>query len=452
MYVGSRYFLPVLLSLLLTATFIQCFDNPALEIVVVIKASTASVTTGYFNSAIVPFLSQLYLVFPDEVSNDKPYYLRISVNVGGETLTWPQANLNSQKRSEYLAHLKTLKPIESNGEAEGNSRALTSAMYTYYDSSVAINRITILMTDKVLLTEYDTNNAKNLRLISDQFFIIGIASKDNPTFYDSVQAASKLTGESDWVFSSLESASNNENGISTQIQKRLSYDLRPCRGLIFLNEGTTFIEKQTQINYADLQNHLFQFLLYNVAFSTDTFYDILDDKFFFIHPPKVGEFKIRTGVDDVSIYNNQDTVYKNLAQITDRVQLPYLAIVVLTQADNMTNVANTMAAMSHLAVDPNIDLFVFDASQNKTVGQNYFKEIVPANNIIDVYEASTDEMSVYYQKIIEPAFNRHMCDGDNATPPPGGPTTQRIPTTTSGSSVTDFHCLVLILLIMQAFL
>uniref|UniRef100_A0A7E4VXK8 VWFA domain-containing protein n=1 Tax=Panagrellus redivivus TaxID=6233 RepID=A0A7E4VXK8_PANRE len=298
--------LSCLLVLICTVSSNLAYETPGLEVVILIKATNGSVDSTYFSSEIVPLIETISkeLIFPEDVSTKQREFARISVSVGGTSDDWPIVSLRNQSRSEFLASLKKLNLAEGNANV-GNTGAIKSAVETLYASSVAIYRLVVLLTDEVLMSDSESDDAKRLLVITDhRIYIIGIPSIQNPIFTASLPAAFKLTAESDNVFRSISEALSRPTSSITDVM--ISFD------------------------------------------------DLLNDRLVFILPGELPNWHVKPS----NTYNvsHGGNVYDKLVQISQTPDFQYLDIVLLTQADVFPQ--NTTNSMFDLADQPNVNVFV----------------------------------------------------------------------------------------------
>uniref|UniRef100_A0A7E4V5X9 VWFA domain-containing protein n=1 Tax=Panagrellus redivivus TaxID=6233 RepID=A0A7E4V5X9_PANRE len=242
------------LAFIFVFSSILAYETPGLEVVVLIKATSGSVDSNFFSSEIVLLIETISkeLIFPEDVSAKQREFARISVSVGGTSDDWPAVPMRNQSRSQFLASLQKLNLVVGN-ETVGNVGAIEAAVDILYDSSVSTNRLILLLTDEVLTSDSDSDDAKRLSGITDNLIsIIGIPSIQNPSFNDSMPAAIKLAGRSYGVFGSVKEALTRPTLSITNIANIFMQSAsRICRRILFLYENSSYVDAVSQKDFIE---------------------------------------------------------------------------------------------------------------------------------------------------------------------------------------------------------
>uniref|UniRef100_A0A7E4VWU3 VWFA domain-containing protein n=1 Tax=Panagrellus redivivus TaxID=6233 RepID=A0A7E4VWU3_PANRE len=415
-----------LLALICIVSSILAYETPGLEVVVLIKATSGSVDSTYFSSEIVPLINTISkeLIFPEDVSAKQREFARISVSVGGTSDDWPAVPLRNQSRSEFLTSLTKLNLAEGNANV-GNVGAIEFAVKTLYDSSVSLTRLVLLLTDEVLTSDSESDDSKRLSAITGNLIsIIGIPSIQNPSFNDSIPAAIKLAGQSYGVFESISEALSRPTYSITNITSIFMQSAsRICRRILFLYENSGYVDPVSQKDFIEAVNETVKYFRSNDVIALASFDDLLSDRLVFILAGELTKWIVKPS----NTYNisHGGSVYDKLVEISQTPDFLYLDIVLLAQADVFPH--NTTNSMFNLADQHNVNIFVYDDSQNPTSSNLIFQILTKnrATRIFSVFRNNASMATIYADNIYPTLANQ---DCNNLVSPS--------PTTSGGSVPT----------------
>uniref|UniRef100_A0A7E4W788 VWFA domain-containing protein n=1 Tax=Panagrellus redivivus TaxID=6233 RepID=A0A7E4W788_PANRE len=351
------------LSFFLILPIVRSHETPSLEVVVVIKATTELTNQTYFNYEILPFVEELsnFLTFPEEIGQGQTDFARISINIGGNDNVWPEVPLKNLSRHAFSDVVQKLVLVDANDTVSGCERALEAALQTYYSSSVALYRVTVLITDSVSPSDAVSLAAQSLQSISNAIYIVGIPSTDNSNFNDSLASAQKLAQLPDKVFPTIEAAANTSSGLGVFIQAAMEASSKPCAGYVFAYESSG-INASLLLAYVEAAESFAKgYLSDTEAFGISSFWNIANDRFAFLPLSKFD-------VDSVSKDENVDitSVQNSLWKLNLRSKFTYMGIVLLTHQGSTPENAEISVSRTTLGNLTNADLFVFKVSNSNS--------------------------------------------------------------------------------------
>uniref|UniRef100_A0A7E4VAB0 Paired domain-containing protein n=1 Tax=Panagrellus redivivus TaxID=6233 RepID=A0A7E4VAB0_PANRE len=372
------------------------------------------------------------LVFPEEVVPDSyktNEFARISVTVGGNSDVWPEVLLKNQSRVEFLIGLNKLSLPDGGGNVTiGNVASLESAVKTFYDSSEALLRLVILITDEVLTSDSESEYAKLLSSISEITSIVGIPSFQNPSFNSSMDAAITLAGQRDTVYESIDYSLNKPDGFSLPKILRLLSQVptRICRRIAFLYEDSIYVKTDLQKQFASFVNQSTSAFLSTDGVAIASFDDLLNDELVFLQVGRIFRWEVKPSY----LFNvdNGSNVYDKLTAISQTRGFQHLDVILLTQSDVYAD--NITESMDNLANQPNVDVFVFDVSENQTNSAIF--EVLTKNRTDRIFNVanSTEPLTQIYAENVYPAIAKQNCKAVVPVPTSENPMTAPIETTT----------------------
>uniref|UniRef100_A0A7E4ZUY2 VWFA domain-containing protein n=1 Tax=Panagrellus redivivus TaxID=6233 RepID=A0A7E4ZUY2_PANRE len=344
---------------------------PGFEVAVLVKATVQSVNISYFYNNVKPFIVNFsnVLLFPEDISDDDQQFARITLNIGG-TSKWPNVSLKSRTRVDFLNKLGDLTmPSGDDYATDGGSiAALESAIKTFYDSSETTNRVIVLLTDQVFISDADSDIAEKLRSICNMIVVVGIPSFQHPSFNDSIDAAGDLVGPNvpdTLVYPSITDAVTSTLPVKTLLQIQMTLPEITCRRIAFLYEDSDFVSLETQENFASAVQIASSYMHKDEVVALVSFDDFLENGLVFLYSSLVKNWTVEAASSYDPLGDDYKTnIFEKLLKIAKTQHYQYLDVVLLTQSDVYSTSLNESAY--NLANRENVNVFIFDASQNHT--------------------------------------------------------------------------------------
>uniref|UniRef100_A0A7E4WBX4 VWFA domain-containing protein n=1 Tax=Panagrellus redivivus TaxID=6233 RepID=A0A7E4WBX4_PANRE len=414
---------------------------PGFEVVVLVKATVQSVNISNFYYNVKPLIENLsnVLLFPEDLDNDNQNFARITLNIGG-TSKWPKVSLKSRSRADFLNELDALNMPSRDGYATdgGSIAALESAIKTFYDSSETTNRVIVLLTDQVLPSDAVSNIANKLRCICEMIIVVGIPSFQHSSFNDSMKAAGDLVGQNvaaTMVYPSIVDAVTSFLPVRALIQVQMNRPEIACQRVVFIYENSNFVNLQVQQKFATAVQIASSYMYTDEVVALVSFDDFLKDGLVFLETYIVKNWTVEPSNSYDPLGDAYKTnIFERLLKIAKTQHYQYLDVVLLTQSDVYSTGLNESAY--NLANRENVNVFIFDASQNQTDVAIF--DILTRNQrdrIFDVTDANRTAMTDILTDDVLPKILQQSC-GAVVTPGPAKSTSTVQTTATMKATTT----------------